>query len=309
MSSASAEHPQRALRRRRPRNDAPTSSPTPIAVLTARPITERRSAGIVAAGQHEQRDVRRADHAVGDRERERRGRRRPRGRTGRRSGTRPSRRRSRSAPRPPRDRRRSSATRSPPTTTTARPARAAPCARPVQVGSCAISAVHCVSASTKTRSKKSSSGITRSPSRIAAVSRGREFAWPSPSGSIILAASTEILSAMSEHSTGRSGRALGRRRDADAEPPGEAQRAVDRAARDARRRARRLEERRGRAGRRDHGRPAGVLRRLRPRGVRPAGAGARRSSAARPAITARCGPIRSRRSRRSTAPRWPAASI
>src|SRR5215211_579969 len=36
---------------------------------------------------------------------------------------------------------------------------------PSQVGSCAIKAVHCVIARTKTRSKKSSSGVTRSSSR------------------------------------------------------------------------------------------------------------------------------------------------
>ena len=45
-------------------------------------------------------------------------------------------------------------------------------ARPSQVGSFAISAVHCVSASTKTRSKNSSSGVTLSFSRNVAVSRG-----------------------------------------------------------------------------------------------------------------------------------------
>ena len=45
-------------------------------------------------------------------------------------------------------------------------------ARPSQVGSFAISAVHCVSASTNTRSKNSSSGVTLSFSRIVAVSRG-----------------------------------------------------------------------------------------------------------------------------------------
>src|SRR5436309_1390088 len=42
-----------------------------------------------------------------------------------------------------------------------------PLARPAQVGSWDIRAVHCVMASTKTRSKNSSSGITRSPSRSA----------------------------------------------------------------------------------------------------------------------------------------------
>ena len=46
-----------------------------------------------------------------------------------------------------------------------------PCPSPSQVGLSTISAVHWVSARTKTRSKKSSSGITRSPSRITALSR------------------------------------------------------------------------------------------------------------------------------------------
>src|SRR3954454_19346380 len=45
-----------------------------------------------------------------------------------------------------------------------------PLARPLQVGSAAISAVHCVSASTNTRSKNSSSGVTRDSSRRTAVS-------------------------------------------------------------------------------------------------------------------------------------------
>src|SRR3954451_5168728 len=47
-----------------------------------------------------------------------------------------------------------------------------PCANPSQVGWWNISAVHCVIARTKTRSKKSSSGITRSPSRSTGLSRG-----------------------------------------------------------------------------------------------------------------------------------------
>src|SRR5829696_8151112 len=50
---------------------------------------------------------------------------------------------------------------------------ATPLARPVQLGSCAISAVHCVSASTNTRSKNSSSGLTRPSSRSTVVRRGR----------------------------------------------------------------------------------------------------------------------------------------
>ena len=41
-----------------------------------------------------------------------------------------------------------------------------PWAIPSQVGLSTISVVHWVSASTKTRSKKSSSGVTRSPSRM-----------------------------------------------------------------------------------------------------------------------------------------------
>src|SRR3954464_652412 len=47
---------------------------------------------------------------------------------------------------------------------------------PAQVGSCAISAVHWVMARTKTRSKNSSSGATRSPSRSTAANRGAR-AW------------------------------------------------------------------------------------------------------------------------------------
>ncbi len=53
---------------------------------------------------------------------------------------------------------------------TARTAR--PWARPRQVGLAAMSAVHWVMASTKTRSKNSSSGVTRSPSRRTAESLG-----------------------------------------------------------------------------------------------------------------------------------------
>src|SRR4051812_24506766 len=47
---------------------------------------------------------------------------------------------------------------------------------PAHVGSCAISAVHWVMARTKTRSKNSSSGATRSPSRSTAAKRGAR-AW------------------------------------------------------------------------------------------------------------------------------------
>src|SRR6476620_1976429 len=46
-----------------------------------------------------------------------------------------------------------------------------PRAMPPHVGSAAMSVVHCVSASTKTRSKNSSSGVTRSSSRRTAVRR------------------------------------------------------------------------------------------------------------------------------------------
>src|SRR5688572_23465241 len=51
------------------------------------------------------------------------------------------------------------------------PSTSRPLARPSQVGSSAISAVHCVSASTYTRSKNSSSGVTRDSSRSTAVRR------------------------------------------------------------------------------------------------------------------------------------------
>jgi hypothetical protein len=47
------------------------------------------------------------------------------------------------------------------------------CASPSQVGTAAISAVHWVSASTKTRSKNSSSGVTLSSSRSTGLSRRR----------------------------------------------------------------------------------------------------------------------------------------
>ena len=46
-------------------------------------------------------------------------------------------------------------------------------ATPSQLGTFAIKAVHCVSARTNTRSKNSSSGITRSSERSVAVRRGR----------------------------------------------------------------------------------------------------------------------------------------
>src|SRR5829696_9439049 len=52
---------------------------------------------------------------------------------------------------------------------------ATPFASPVQVGSSAIRAVHWVSASTKTRSKNSSSGLTRPSSRSTVVRCGRRM--------------------------------------------------------------------------------------------------------------------------------------
>ncbi len=90
-------------------------------------------------------------------------------------GMRPSPRRSRAGRHLPRGRRRSSTTHTRPTPTRARRGRVAPRTSPCQVGSAAISAVHWVSASTKTRSKKSSSVVTRSPSRRTAFTRdGRD---------------------------------------------------------------------------------------------------------------------------------------
>src|SRR4051794_10222435 len=50
---------------------------------------------------------------------------------------------------------------------------ATPLATPVHVGSAAMSAVHCVSASTNTRSKNSSSDVTRPSSRRTVVTCGR----------------------------------------------------------------------------------------------------------------------------------------
>src|SRR4029077_17799954 len=52
------------------------------------------------------------------------------------------------------------------------PSTSRPLSIPSHVGVPAISAVHCVSASTNTRSKNSSSGVTRSPSRSTAEMRG-----------------------------------------------------------------------------------------------------------------------------------------
>src|SRR6185436_1681957 len=53
-----------------------------------------------------------------------------------------------------------------------------PWAIPDQVGWWAISAVHWVIARTKTRSKKSSSGVTRSPSRSVALRSGPRASLP-----------------------------------------------------------------------------------------------------------------------------------
>ena len=52
------------------------------------------------------------------------------------------------------------------------PSTSRPRARPSHVGSAAISAVHWVSTSTNTRSKKSSSGVTRSSERMTVVRLG-----------------------------------------------------------------------------------------------------------------------------------------
>src|SRR5882724_7915836 len=58
------------------------------------------------------------------------------------------------------------------------PSTSSPWAMPDQVGWCDISAVHCVIASTKTRSKKSSRGVTRSPSRSVAPRRDPPVSSP-----------------------------------------------------------------------------------------------------------------------------------
>ncbi len=57
------------------------------------------------------------------------------------------------------------------------PSASSPLQSPSHVGSCAMSAVHCVSARTKTRSKNSSSGMTRPPVRSVADRRGVRDAW------------------------------------------------------------------------------------------------------------------------------------
>ncbi len=153
-------------------NAATNSSPTPIAVLTARPMTERRSSGSsrLASMNSTMCAVRTA--RVGEREQQRlRAERAGHAQRGDEEAL-PSRRTSPGARPPPRGRRRWSATRSRPTTTTASPSTSRPLSRPSQVGVRSISVVHCVSASTNTRSKNSSSGVTRSPSRITVLTRG-----------------------------------------------------------------------------------------------------------------------------------------
>ncbi len=68
-------------------------------------------------------------------------------------------------------------------------------AKPVQVGVAAIIAVHWVTASTKMRSKKSSSGVTCSPVRRTAVSRGRE-PWDGAPGTSLAGAASEVICAL-----------------------------------------------------------------------------------------------------------------
>ena len=125
------------------------------------PAAERR---VVAAGQQEQRDVPDPHHAVGDGERERavaerlRDAERDDEQAGHRAehhdpdrallGIDDARQPRVAHPRPPEHAR----------------ARASRARCPTQVGWAAISAVHCVNPSTKTRSKKSSSGLTVSRS-------------------------------------------------------------------------------------------------------------------------------------------------
>ena len=162
---------------------APCSAPSanaaaPISAAADRGADRQAEDGVaqlrvLAAGDDEQRDLGEAHDRVGDGED--RGAVAERGRHAQRADEqrRHRARRSRAGRCPPRGRRRSSARRSRPTPTTGRRARAGPCARPSHVGSWAISAVHCVIARTKTRSKNSSSGVTRSSSpRRTAVRRG-----------------------------------------------------------------------------------------------------------------------------------------
>ena len=115
---------------------------------------------VVAAGEHEQGDVRGAHGSVGEGELERQARRRPRGR---RCATIRSAAMAAKIDDPNRALlgvdARWSATRSRSTTTTARRAPACPGPAPPRSAGRHISAVHWVSARTKTRSKKSSSGM------------------------------------------------------------------------------------------------------------------------------------------------------
>ena len=170
---ARARAPRARPARRRRASAAATSRPTPTAVPTAEPEDRLAQHRVVAAGEHEEPDVGDAHGAVGAGEERAPCRRTRPGRRARRRATRPSRRRRRAAQRPPRDRPRWSATRSRPTTTRARRARQA-LGEPVPRRLGAISAVHWVIASTKTRSKKSSSGVTRSSWRRTAEKRRDE---------------------------------------------------------------------------------------------------------------------------------------
>ena len=156
-------------RRRRPagRRRSPCS--------TASPTTDWRRPGSSRLASMNSAMCAAAHDAVRAREQQRVVAERVRARTAPPRAAPPSPRTSPGGPRPPRGRRRSSATRSRPTPTTARRATSRPFASPAHVGSCAISAVHCVSASTNTRSKNSSSGVTRSSSRRTAVRCGRRM--------------------------------------------------------------------------------------------------------------------------------------
>ena len=102
----------------------------------------------------------------------------------------------------------------------------------------AMSAVHCVRASTKTRSKKSSSGVTRSSSRCSArTSRERDEA----STSLILACrvSCSSSSAALRAARRRRSRAVSVRREPERDAPGEPAARRRRDAHDGDRRARR----------------------------------------------------------------------
>ena len=146
-------------------------------------ITERRSAGSSRARNQEQRDLAVAHDAIGAREQERLLAERLGDAQRRPPAGPPSRRRSRAAPLPPPARPRWSATRSRSMPTTSAPRINRPWKTPSHVGCAAISAVHCVRASTNTRSKNSSSGVTRSSSRSTAVTR-RERSGVVPSSGL-----------------------------------------------------------------------------------------------------------------------------